>query len=311
MTPQSTRGRLTSWVDLALPEFSGSVPVGEVRQATIRPRRAAEWLGDFEARLSMRSGFLPIYRMSDGEFVFVCGWRPYTADFLLRYPRMTMRSWAKALLKHNVDQFRSGTVGYGFENYTPEEWKVAREGYGRRVQQLSAEGILAVNYVSHLHFPRQYIRPMCDWMDANRIHLDEQNYFPFYFVYALLLGPGADRFYRGRRILVVTSDEDGTKAPGIERTLLALGAESMQFRKISRSKSMLDRVDLGGLRDVDLVLVGAGVGALNVLEQVRPLAATSIDVGYVLDCLWQPKRFVGQRAFTVPDQGSPLLRVTP
>ena len=74
---------------------------------------------------------------------------------------------------------------------------------------------------------------------------------------------------------------------------------------------MWDRVDLKGVGSVDLVLIGAGVGALNILEQVRPLATTSIDVGFVLDCLWRPQQFVGLRAFTQPDEGSPLLRLAP
>jgi hypothetical protein len=125
--------------------------------------------------------------------------------------------------------------GYGFETYTPEV--VGREAhYSERVRAIGESGILAVNFVSHLHFPSQYIAPMCEWMDRHRIELSPRNYYPFYFVYALLLGPEAAAFYAGRRVLVVTSDEDGTKAPAIARTLRQLGAAEVHFDR-SRAAS--------------------------------------------------------------------------
>jgi hypothetical protein len=91
----------------------------------------------------------------------------------------------------------------------------------------------------------------------------------------------------------------------IGRRLTTLGAKRVVFISISSKKSMMDRIDVSQTGKIDLVLIGAGVGALNILEQVESLQTTSIDVGHVLDCYWKPEQFVGQRHFSAPDQ--PLL----
>lgn len=298
---------LSSRVDLTIPGFEKVAKEECVRQLAPRVLSPGEWFEKFKRRLSEGKGYTPVYRMSDGEFIFVCGWRPYSWRQLGRYPALVLRSWAKSLLRRRTDQFSSGSKGYGFEAYSQEEWQKAKSDYAVRVQRIAADGILAVNFVYHLHFPQQYAGPMCNWMEENSIRLTEANYYPFYFIYAHFLGVGALTAYRGRRILVITSDEDGTKEVGIRKTLIRLGALSVAFIPISRSKAMFDRIDISGVGKVDLVLIGAGVGAVNILEQVRPLDAVSVDVGYVLDCLWKPRDFVGRRAFTSPDEGSPLL----
>ena len=42
----------------------------------LQRRDPADWYRRFVDRLTSARGFLPIYRMSDGEFLFVCGKRP-------------------------------------------------------------------------------------------------------------------------------------------------------------------------------------------------------------------------------------------
>jgi len=46
--------------------------------------------------------------------------------------------------------------------------------------------------------------------------------------------------------------------------------------------------------------VGGGVGAANILYQLRDLSTVCIDAGHVLDCYAHPEN-VGVRAFTRPD----------
>ena len=59
---------------------------------------------------------------------------------------------------------------------------------------------------------------------------------------------------------------------------------------------MFERIDLSSIGGADLVLIGAGVGALNIIEQVAKLDALTIDAGFALDCYWKPQEFVGLRA---------------
>jgi hypothetical protein len=296
------RERLREPIDLCLPAFCGSVAAGEVTQWYFRRRDAGEWYAALVERLVSARGYLPLYRMSDGEFVFVCGKRPLPLTMLLEFPKLVVKDRLKVLLRRHRRTYLSGTPGYGYETYTWAEWERARQGYADRVRAIGKAGILAVNFVRHLEFPRQYLEPMCSWMEAHDIDLTPTNYYPFYYVYAALLGPDARRLYEGRRILVVTSDEDGTKWPAIRQRVMRFGAADATFVRISRSKSMFDRIDVTRIGTVDLVLMGAGVGALNIAEQVAPLEALTIDAGFVLDCLWRPREFVGRRAFTRPDR---------
>jgi hypothetical protein len=307
MSTEPLRRRLAHRVPLELPAYAREVPAGLVVQHAFGPQSAQAWYESIRDRLLQASGYLPIYRISDGEFVFVCGRRAYPPAFLLRYPVLTLKSWARALVPPSSVAFLSGSKAHGFESYTDEEWARAKDGYGPRVKAIAEKGVLAINFVHHLWFPEQYVAPMCNWLDEHQVPVTPANYAPFYLIYAFLLGPDVRRLMAGRRVLVVTSDATGAKAPAIERTLRRLGAEAVVFVPISRSKSMFDRIEVGNLGQIDLVLIGAGVGAINVLEQVEPLGALSIDAGAVLDCYWQPERFVGRRAFTRPDAGSPLL----
>jgi hypothetical protein len=105
---------------------------------------------------------------------------------------------------------------------------------------------------------------------------------------------------RGKSILVVTClDEKKTK--GIEAYLKGRGTTMVQFISVSGSKAMFDKIDLGGLQGkVDVVLIGAGVGAVSILEQVRPLEAIAIDCGFVLDVMAYPEN-KWNRQFCVSD----------
>lgn len=301
----SLKSRLSHRVDLSLSAFRARVPRGTVDQLSFESIDAQRWYEEIRRLVTESRSFLPIYRMADGEFAFACGHHPSPVSFFFRYPRIAISTWTRHLA--NVGRSclpGARTTGFSTcwgEEYTPREWSAAKESYARRVAQVAEEGILAINFVKHAEFPRQYVGPMCRWMERNGIELNRRNYYPFYFVYALCLGSDAPLVYGGRRILVVTSDDDGTKAPAIIASLRSLGARDVKFTRISSSKAMFDRIDVSSVGHIDLVLIGAGIGALNILEQVRPLGAVSIDAGFVLDCLWKPHEFVGRRAFTAPD----------
>jgi len=65
---------------------------------------------------------------------------------------------------------------------------------------------------------------------------------------------------------------------------------------------MFDTVDIAALKgSIDVALVGAGVGAANILDQLKPLQTLCIDAGYVLDCYAEPSR-KGSRVFTLSDE---------
>lgn len=290
-------------VDLSLRDFRRSVPPNTIYQYSFLPESADDWFHRFEERIRQAIGerHLPVFRVSDGEYSFSVGYR------LSRRPTHGLtifhsaRELAGYIRRRRFWVFLSGTPGYGFETYTHREWRELRPIFARQLRELAADGILAmVMFRSPDRFAEQYHRPMLRWMKNHDIALTPTNYVPFYFVYALLNGPARNRLYAGRRVLVVTSGDEG-KRKALVNGLLDLGAKEVQFLPISRSKAMLDRLDLSKVnRNVDLALVGAGVGSANILAQLKPLNTVCIDAGYCLDLLAEPDR-VGSRLFTMPD----------
>ena len=296
--------QLSHLVDLRIPAFEKSIPEGAVRQLNFSERCSREWFEEFAGRCQAAIGkdFLPVFRLSDGEFSFSLGYRipfpPPGVNPLFHYLRQAA-SYVK-YRKHRI--FWSGTPAYGYETYAGGEWTALRAKYVRCLRELAESGILALALMkTRNRYTEHYHRPICGWFDRHRIPLTAGNYYPVFFVYALLNGPHRSRILGGRRVLVVTSltpEKERAIAAGLE----AAGVKSAQFIPISRSKAMADRISLSGTaRPIDVALIGGGVGAANVLVQLRPLNTLCIDAGYCLDLLADPA-LAGKREFTRPDQ---------
>lgn len=64
---------------------------------------------------------------------------------------------------------------------------------------------------------------------------------------------------------------------------------------------MLEVIDKSKLPDdVDLVLIGAGIGSANIINQLNHLNALCIDAGHSLDCISRPQLRV-ERICLLPD----------
>ncbi|MFL5582914.1 MAG: hypothetical protein ACJ8AO_21315 [Gemmatimonadaceae bacterium] len=298
------RDRLRAVVDLRIPGFLRSVPPGRVRQITFRERPVDAWFDEFVERVVGAIGrhYLPVFRISDGEFTFSVGSRiPYPppgGNPVLHYAREVL----SYLRWRRFDTFLSGAPGHDLERYRGAEWRRLRAVYTAQLRELARTGLLAVNLVrTPERFGERHHAAFLEWMDRARIPVTEQNCYPFYFVYGLLNSSLRRRVYAGRRLLVVTSLTPA-KQQAIESGLRAAGAASVQFRSVSGTRAMCDTVDLSGVEPpIDVVLIGAGVGAANVLTQVRQFGTLAIDAGHCLDLLAAPE-VAGQRDYTLPDE---------
>lgn len=295
--------RLSHLVDLRIPGFEKSVPPGKVRQLSFSNRSSIEWFEEFVERATNAIGrrYLPIFRVSDGEFYFSVGYRlPYPSPGekpLLHY----LRQIASYIKWNRFNVFWSGTPGYGYENYSTAEWKTLRPHYVECLRTICREGIMAMALMKTPdRFAERYHRPICEWFETNKVAVIPGNYYPFYFVYGLLNGPSIGRVLQDRRVLVVTS-LNPNKEKAISLGLLRAGARDVQFIQISRGKALTDRIDLSGIAvPVDVALVGAGVGAANILVQLRELRTLCIDAGYSLDLI-ADRTLAGSRDFTLAD----------
>jgi hypothetical protein len=243
---------------------------------------------------------LPIYRMADGEFAFMVGWRPpILMSNQLSLPRRLRRVLAG--LKRRASGSNSPTV-WG-ETYRGEELDRARLRLEQSIQHVAEHGILALYLMERPdRWGEQYARPVSEWFVNRGIQITSQNYAPFYFVYALLNGPLRKHLYSGKHVLVVTHLTP-QRMQAIERSLARENVSSVQFLSISQSHSMLDRIDLGVVqRSPDLALVAAGIGSASVIQQLQPLSIPCIDSGISLECLIDANRRV-ERPFLLDDEG--------
>jgi hypothetical protein len=256
-------------------------------------RDVVRWYETFRDRVadaSARGQYFPVYRLGDGEFSVLVG---HQESFLRRLRRIIIRL-AKGRPAH-----RSGTPMYGFEEYSSAELAEVRRRLPEMLRLIAQTGVLA----AALH-PRNpgfspYILPFLRYVHAHSIPFNSDSYVPFYFVYALLCGPDNRELFQGRRILVITSNSH-EKFARLRNRLGAFGAASIEFLECSSGKAMFDVLPLDNVRaKPNLVLVGAGIGAANVLTQLRELKAPCIDAGYALTVLGDPR--TPRRAYSMSD----------
>jgi hypothetical protein len=297
-------------LDLVIPGFERSYPPGIFKTLALSDKPSEVWFQEFVglSASAIGSRYLPIYRMADGEYRFAVGYRfrlRGNDEPLLRYLWARGKSivWRTLHWGRNAGIDANPGKGKGWESgrYTAQELATLRAEYVTQLQSIAQNGVLAMllSY-RRTQFAQQYFVPILQWMRRNGIELTTANYYPFYFVYAFLNGPQRKLLYAGRRVLVVTSFDD-KKREAIERSLRAENVADVQFIPISRNRSMYDRIDLSVVNlPVDLVLVGAGIGASNILLQLRPLNTLAIDAGYCIECLANPER-KKERTFCWPD----------
>ena len=220
--------------------------------------------------------FLPVYRMSDGEFKFCLG-------------ETGIKKRILSALRIN-DNYLSTCWG---EAYTKKEIKEAWDKFIDNLKRISGQGYLAIHFVENALFKGYtgYIKLMSDWFDRHNIQLTESNYISFYMIYAILCGRDSIKLFQNRRILIITSDYDDRFIKLEKELQLKYQIECVSFYEISRTKSLLEKINFKKINgNVDLVLIGAGIGSLNILMQLSALNTVCIDAGIVLDALVNKNR---------------------
>lgn len=298
--------------DMVIPGFEKSYPKGIFKTLALSPIDSKEWYHSFIERLDSAIGhhYLPVCRLSDGEFIFSLGrnFLPVrgAAETMLSYWHRMIHFEIVRLLRSDLRKYRGGvdsSIPSGV--FTNKEWEKGRNSYGFLLNEISRIGILGLHFsYRDNQFAQQYFVPMVKWLKSHNIQLTTDNYYPFYFTYALLNGPDRARILGREKILVVTHCNDD-KATQIELNLKKEGAKSVQFLQISQNRSLYDKLDLNKVRlPVDVVLIGAGIGKPNILLQLKATNTLCIDAGFNIECIANPefrRSKAGARTFTWPD----------
>lgn len=268
------------------------------------PIRSETWFDAFASRAEEAIGreFLPVCRMSDGEFLFRFGWQPHLPNEPA-WRRVGARLRQAARSVRGQAGFQAGHSGrYQSARYTHEEQRHGIAKFDEAARFLTRHGVLAL-HLSHekYTFQERFYPSIASWLREFELPLDTRNYVPFYFVYALLLGPRRRAILSGKRVLVVngaTGEKRDRIVAGLERE----GAQVVHWESISPARSLFDTIDVAAWRGkVDLALIGAGVGKINVFPQLQVLNVPCLDAGYVFE-VWADPDSAKDRFYCTPDR---------
>lgn len=264
---------------------------------------ANAWFHEFAERVLSKVAsrdYYPVMRFSDGEYNFLAGIQYPLRDgnSFASYFRGVLSTFKYKYIKPSLNASTAKGVSSG--QYTREEIAEQKARSIACLKKIAEQGVMALQLNYGLTpFQEHYHRPFVEWLRRNEITFSDQNYYPFYFVYALLRGDYRKQLFTNRTVLVVHSAE-GAKRAAIIESLMKEGVKSVEWCPISASRSMYDQLDVTPFAHADLALVGAGVGKFNILAQLEALSIPCIDAGFVFE-VWADEAKKYQRTIMVPD----------
>ena len=228
---------------------------------------------------------LPIIRIADGEFQFLLGKNEFNA----RKPKFTLIKNLLGELYRKIFRvkFEARSRTYTSGIYAKSDFKDVKYKYADCLRYIADNGILAIyTIIKPGFYTEQYLPQLFKFFDKNQISLNKKNYVPFYFIYIVLTNKRYANIYNGKNIHLITSFDNERKNK-IEKTLFSLGVKSINWTQISKDRSLFDIIDKNKISsNTDIVFVGAGVGKVNIFNQLRSFPSLIIDAGYIFET-WQ------------------------
>lgn len=242
--------------------------------------------------------YLPIIRIADGEFQFLLG----KDEFNLRKPKLILLKNLLGELYRKIFKinFEAKSRTYTSGVYESTDFINAKIKYAQCLNHISTHGILAIYTIIKPNFyTEHYLPKLWNFFESNNININVNNYVPFYFVYIILTNKKYADIYYGKKLHLITSFNDDRKKK-IEETLYSLGVQSVSWTKISRDKSLYDSINIDEIsHEIDIVFVGAGVGKVNIFNQLKSLSTLVIDAGYIFET-WENKSLEHERDYCAP-----------
>ncbi len=281
---------LDNYIDLNLSEFQSSCR--NIQTLSVNILDSNKWFEDFCIRIEQAiesKKYLPVVRLCDGEYIFIIG-KNIASKRLSFFKKLKINS--KEFLKQliNYKLVAGGENRYKSGTYTANERKVFLQTYLDNIRDISKSGIMALHLSwGNVPFTEGLWPKLKKHFDQNNIFIDSNNYVPFYFVYALLAGSKSKLIFENKNILVINGAKD-EKRESIINQLYKRGVKKVIWKTISTDRSLFDKLDFDIVDlNVDLVLVGAGIGKLNILKQLSVLNVPCIDIGFYFEILANEK----------------------
>lgn len=244
-----------------------------------------EWFDQFRKRLldSIGKNYLPVYRMADGEYQFLLGTK------FNSHPPSILRYLLSFFYRKSLEIIAGSRIKTSWgETYSGKDLLDLRVKYIKDLNNLVKDGILCAYLYdnpkhSHLHYNSYII----EFFDNNAISLNKNNLFPFHFPFFALSNDGWQEFIVDKKILIVTGNLESKKQI-LEKNLSELGSRRVGFYEISSDSSLKDIVDRDQIEkngDYEIAFVGAGIGSLNIISQMKWFKGPVIDVGGFISAL--------------------------
>ena len=240
---------------------------------------------DFVETILKKKGleYYPVIRFSDGEYEFLVGKKPSLFDGKITYFAKHYLFYCYELAFKNKNFEAKTLPGVSSGSYRKSEVRMVREQLIKNLRILSKRGIFALHLTySKIQFQEKYHKHLFQYFRSNNVIINSKNYIPFYFVYALIMGPYGDQLFSNSKLLLIHS-ATGNKKDKIEKSLYARGVKSIQWITISNNRSLFENINLDGVKDIDYCLFGAGVGKINLITQLVDLNVPTIDAGYCFE----------------------------
>ena len=243
-----------------------------------------KWYKIFEKKLNKqlkKKEFFPLFRMSDGEFIFLLGRR--FSQYNFKDKIYFIFQHIKRSIFYMSPFYSSGRKGY-CERYSFFNLKGLRRKFFHNLKYISKKGFICPNFSPH-PLVSTYQKDILKILNNNDIYLNYKNYFGYYFPTIFFLGKNIFKVFRNKKILIFTSNMPERNLK-LKNNLLNFKAKKVDFYHTSLNNPMLDKIQVEKLRfKPDFILVAAGVGSVNIIYQLKHLKCACIDCGYIVDAL--------------------------
>jgi len=243
----------------------------------------------------LKKEHFPIVRIADGEFQFLLG----KNEFNLRKPfhKLVIHLVKQLFEKIFKPKFEAKSRTYTSGVYSHSDRDAVKTEYSECLKYISEKGILALyTIVKPGFYTEQYLPSLFSFFEKQNINVSEKNYIPFYFIYIVLTNKRYSKIYVDKHVHLITSFDNERKVK-IEHNLKSFGVKLVTWTEISRDRSLFDIVNLGDIsKNVDIIFVGAGIGKVNIFNQLKKIPATIIDAGYIFET-WENPALVKERDY--------------
>jgi hypothetical protein len=252
-----------------------------------------DWFIEFKKNISsnISKKYLPICRLSDGEYTFICGSQPPLKYNFIAHYFSNIKFFINKLIS-NGNLNATTTKGVSSGNYLKNEIDQQKSIYLENLKDISNNGILAMHLTyAEKPFQERFHYSISKIFKKNQIILNEANYFPFYFVYAYLQTVEFFESIKNKNVLMITGANDD-KINIVNKYLIDKEINFVRFYKISANRSLYDKINLADvlLVNYDICFVAAGIGKPNILVQLRPLNCPCIDIGFMFEVWAKPEQ---------------------